>query len=143
MTKNFDRQRKMNTESGMILKVSFLVIVFLMIILTPGVAQNKKPRKKLKEWLQMADSLRLQLRQSADKGRMLQWGDSLLMAELSKSKMSEKKKQRFLKHYAKIQKRLSLSMTAVSFGVILSWLPIITRSSMIPIISPVPMPDGR
>ena len=49
MTKNFDRQRKMNTESGMILKVSFLVIVFLMIILTPGVAQNKKPRKKLKE----------------------------------------------------------------------------------------------
>lgn len=58
MTKNFDRQRKMNTESGMILKVSFLVVVFLMIILTPGVAQNKKPRKKLKEWLQMADSLR-------------------------------------------------------------------------------------
>ena len=56
----------------------------------------------------MADSLRLQLRQSADKGRMLQWGDSLLMAELSKSKMSEKKKQRFMKHYAKIQKRLSL-----------------------------------
>lgn len=108
MTKNFDRQRKMNTESGMILKVSFLVVVFLMIILTPGVAQNKKPRKKLKEWLLMADSLRLQLRQSADKGRMLQWGDSLLMAELSKSKMSEKKKQRFLKHYAKIQKRLSL-----------------------------------
>lgn len=39
---------------------------------------------------------------------MLQWGDSLLMAELSKSKMSEKKKQRFMKHYAKIQKRLSL-----------------------------------
>ena len=35
MTKNFDRQRKMNTESGMILKVSFLVVVFLMIILTP------------------------------------------------------------------------------------------------------------
>lgn len=98
MTKNFDRQRKMNTESGMILKVSFLVVVFLMIMLTPGVAQNKKPRKKLKEWLQMADSLRLQLRKSADKGRMLQWGDSLLMAELSKSKMSEKKKQRFLKH---------------------------------------------
>lgn len=57
MTKNFDRQRKMNTESGMILKTSFLVVVFLMIILTPGVAQNKKTRKKLKEWLQMADSL--------------------------------------------------------------------------------------
>ena len=51
MTKNFDRQRKMNTESGMILKASFLVVVFLMIILTPVVAQNKKPRKKLKEWL--------------------------------------------------------------------------------------------
>jgi hypothetical protein len=39
---------------------------------------------------------------------MLQWGDSLLMAELGKSKMSEKKKQRFMKHYAKIQRRLSL-----------------------------------
>ena len=95
----------------MTLKASFLVVVFLMGVLAPAIAQtrqNKKPRKKLKELLMMADSLRLQLRQSADRGRMLQWGDSLLMAELGKSKMSEKKKQRFMKHYVKIQRRLSL-----------------------------------
>ena len=81
------------------LKASFLV-VFSMGVLAPAIAQNgqnRKPRKKLKELLMMADSLRLQLRQSADRGRMLQWGDSLLMAELGKSKMSEKKLL-FLKH---------------------------------------------
>ena len=95
----------------MTLKASFLVVAFLMGVLAPAIAQtrqNKKPRKKLTELLLKADSLRLQLRQSADRGRMLQWGDSLLMAELGKSKMSEKKKQRFMKHYAKIQRRLSL-----------------------------------
>ena len=64
-------------------KASFLVGVFSMGVLAPVIAQNeqnRKPRKKLKELLMMADSLRLQLRQSADKGCMLQWGDSLLMA---------------------------------------------------------------
>ena len=54
----------------MTLKASFLVVVFLMGVLAPAIAQtrqNKKPRKKLKELLMMADSLRLQLRQSADR----------------------------------------------------------------------------
>lgn len=90
------------------LKASFLVVVFSMGVLAPAIAQNGQNRKPRKKLLMMADSLRLQLRQSADRGRMLQWGDSLLMAELGKSKMSEKKKQRFMKHYAKIQRRLSL-----------------------------------
>ena len=92
-------RRKMKTGSMVMLKASFLV-VFSMGVLAPAIAQNgqnRKPRKKLKELLMMADSLRLQLRQSADRGRMLQWGDSLLMAELGKSKMSEKKLL-FLKH---------------------------------------------
>ena len=92
----------------MALKALFLVVVFSIGVLSPAIAQNKqnrKPRKKLKELLMMADSLRLQLRQSADRGCMLQWGDSLLMTELGKSKMSEKKKQRFMKHYVKIQRR--------------------------------------
>ena len=91
-------------------------------VIAPANAQNKqnrKPRKKLKELLMMADSLRLQLRQSADRGRMLQWGDSLLMAELGKSKMSEKKKQRFMKHYA--------YTTANCSEEIHCWQPIITR----------------
>ena len=68
-------------------KASFLVVVFSMGVLAPAIAQNgqnRKPRKKLKELLMKADSLRLQLRQSADRGRMLQWGDSLLMAEYIK-----------------------------------------------------------
>lgn len=90
------------------LKVSFLVVALLVGIVAPATAQNKKPRKKLKELLLIADSLRLQLRQSADRGRMLQWGDSILMVELGKSKMSERKKQRFMKHYAKIQRRLKM-----------------------------------
>ena len=75
----------------MTLKASFLVGVFSMGTLAPVIAQNKqnkKPRKKLTELLLKADSLRLQLRQSADRGRMLQWGDSLLMAELGKSTRS-------------------------------------------------------
>lgn len=104
-------RRKMKTGSMVMVKASFLVVVFSMGVLAPAIAQNgqnRKPRKKLKELLMKADSLRLQLRQSADRGRMLQWGDSLLMAELGKSKMSEKKKQRFMKHYVKIQRRLSL-----------------------------------
>ena len=104
-------RRKMKIGSMMALKASFLVMVFSMGVIAPAIAQNKqnrKLRKKLKELLMMADSLRLQLRQSVDRGCMLQWGDSLLMTELGKSKMSEKKKQRFMKHYAKIQRRLSL-----------------------------------
>lgn len=104
-------RRTMKVGSMMALNVSLLVMVFSMGVLAPAIAQNKqnrKPRKKLKELLMKADSLRLHLRQSADRGCMLQWGDSLLMAELGKGKMSEKKKQRFMKHYVKIQRRLSL-----------------------------------
>lgn len=49
----------------MALNVSLLVMVFSMGVLAPAIAQNKqnrKPRKKLKELLMKADSLRLQLR---------------------------------------------------------------------------------
>lgn len=73
-----------------------------------AMAQSKKTHKKLHGLLLSADSLRLQLRQSADKGRMLQWGDSILMARLAKSKMSPRKKARIMKHYQKIQRRLHL-----------------------------------
>ena len=71
-------------------------------------AQMNKQRKKWREIIHIVDSIRYQLRQSADKGRMLQWGDSILVAELQKSKMSDKKKARFMKHYGKLQKRLAL-----------------------------------
>lgn len=71
-------------------------------------AQKNKQRKKWREIIHIVDSVRFQLRQSADKGRMLQWGDSILVAELQKSKMSDRKKARFMKHYGKLQKRLAL-----------------------------------
>lgn len=71
-------------------------------------AQKNKQRKKWREIIHIVDSIRYQLRQSADKGRMLQWGDSILVAELQKSKMSDRKKARFMKHYGKLQKRLAL-----------------------------------
>ncbi len=64
-------RRKMKIGSMMALKASFLVMVFSMGVIAPAIAQNKqnrKPRKKLKELLMMADSLRLLLRQSADRG---------------------------------------------------------------------------
>ena len=64
------------------LKVSLLALVLSVGMLAPASAQSKKPRKTFKQILLMADSLRLQLRHSADNGRMLQWGDSILMAEL-------------------------------------------------------------
>lgn len=69
-------RQKMKNGSLMMLKASLLVMVFSMGVIAPVIAQNKqnrKPRKKLKELLMMADSLRLQLRQSADRGCMLQW----------------------------------------------------------------------
>lgn len=71
-------------------------------------AQKNKQRKKWREIIHIVDSVRFQLRQSADKGRMLQWGDSILVVELQKSKMSDRKKARFMKHYGKLQKRLAL-----------------------------------
>ena len=38
---------------------------------------------------------------------MLQWTDSVIMAEINKSKMSEKRKQRYMRRHIKIQKRLA------------------------------------
>ncbi len=68
-------RRKMKIGSLMMLKASLLVMVFSMGVIAPAIAQNKqnrKPRKKLKDLLIMADSLRLRLRQSADRGFCIQ-----------------------------------------------------------------------
>lgn len=67
-----------------------------------------KPRKKLREILHVADSLRFELRKSADRGEMLQWGDSILMSELDKSQLSDKRKARIMKHYGKVRKHFAL-----------------------------------
>lgn len=88
-----------------------LLLLCLVVLPSFAMAQgddsNRKPRKKWREILQLADSVRLQIRQSADRGEMLQWGDSILMAELDKSKMSDKKKNKFMKYYSRLQSRLA------------------------------------
>lgn len=98
---------KRNNVYGMLLRALLLAVVMSFMAVGAAEAQEKKPRKKLKQLLCIADSLRKELRNSADRGQMLQWGDSIFMAELDKSRMSEKKKQRIMKHYSKIQRRLS------------------------------------
>ena len=90
----------------LMLLLCFLSMPSFVMAQTDGKA--KKSRRSWREYIQRADSLRLLLRQSADRGEMLQWGDSILMAELDKSNMSDKKKAKFMKHYGKIQKRLAL-----------------------------------
>lgn len=95
------------TSSLWLLRVVLLAATLSLAMPDVAIAQEKKPRRKFKAWLMRADSLRLELRRSADRGQMLQWTDSVIMAEINKSKMSEKRKQRYMRHHIKIQKRLA------------------------------------
>lgn len=95
------------TSSLWLLRVVLLAATLSLAMQDVAVAQEKKPRRKFKAWLMRADSLRLELRRSADRGQMLQWTDSIIMAEINKSKMSEKRKQRYMRCHIKIQKRLA------------------------------------
>lgn len=95
------------TSSLWLLRVVVLAATLSLAMPDAAIAQEKKPRRKFKAWLMRADSLRLELRRSADRGKMLQWTDSVIMAEINKSKMSEKRKQRYMRRHLKIQKRLA------------------------------------
>ena len=95
------------TSSLWILRVVVLAATLSLAMQDAAVAQEKKQRRKFKAWLMRADSLRLELRSSADRGQMLQWTDSVIMAEINKSKMSKKRKQRYMRRHIKIQKRLA------------------------------------
>lgn len=95
------------TSSLWLLRVVVLAATLSLAMQDAAIAQEKKPRRKFKAWLMRADSLRLELRRSADRGQMLQWTDSVIMAEINKSKMSEKRKQRYMRRHIKIQKRLA------------------------------------
>lgn len=95
------------TSSLWLLRVVVLAATLSLAMQDAAIAQEKKPRRKFKAWLMRADSLRLELRRSADRGQMLQWTDSVIMAEINKSKMSEKRKQRYMRRHLKIQKRLA------------------------------------
>lgn len=95
------------TSSLWLLRVVLLAATLSLVMPDAAVAQEKKPRRKFKAWLMRADSLRLELRRSADLGQMLQWTDSVIMAEINKSKMSEKRKHRYMRRHIKIQKQLA------------------------------------
>lgn len=95
------------TSSLWLLRVVVLAATLSLAMQDAAIAQEKKPRRKFKAWLMRADSLRLELRRSADRGQMLQWTDSVIMAEINKSKMSEKRKQRYMRRHIKIQKQLA------------------------------------
>lgn len=95
------------TSSLWLLRVVVLAATLSLAMPDAAIAQEKKTRRKFKAWLMRADSLRLELRRSADRGQMLQWTDSVIMAEINKSKMSEKKKLRYMRRHLKIQKRLA------------------------------------
>lgn len=63
--------------------------------------QHGKHRKRMKERLAIADSLRLELRKAADEGRMFQWGDSLLRERLGKGQIDS---ARYMKLQARLQR---------------------------------------
>lgn len=95
------------TSSLWLLRVVVLAATLSLAMQDAAIAQEKKPRRKFKAWLMRADSLRLELRRSADRGQMLQWTDSVIMAEINKSNISPKRKQHYMRRHLKIQKRLA------------------------------------
>lgn len=95
------------TSSLWLLRVVVLAATLSLAMPDAAIAQEKKPRRKFKAWLMRADSLRQELRRSADRGQMLQWTDSVIMAEISKSNISEKRKHRYMRRHIKIQKQLA------------------------------------
>ena len=62
-------------------------------------ATHDQRAARLRRHLEIADSLRLQMRKAADQGRLLLWGDSILRARLSKGEIDSAK-------YSRLQARL-------------------------------------
>ena len=91
-----------------------ILVCFLLLFSLPVMAQhvnqkanrgaqseNVRQKKSLSDKLRIADSLRLELRRHADKGMMLQWGNSLLRARLDSGKLDNKTFQRLRKRLYK------------------------------------------
>lgn len=83
-----------------------ILILILLLAVLPSAAQTKRQHKSFRQMISHIDSLRIELRHNADRGRALQWADSLLMSELEQSGMSEKRKLRLMKHYSKVRRHL-------------------------------------
>lgn len=54
----------------------------------------------------LVDSLRLQMRQAADNGRLLQWGDSLIRLKRRQGTLDSAKYQHHIQHLQRVDKRL-------------------------------------
>lgn len=93
-----------------------IIILLCLLAVLPSAAQNKRRHRSLRHTIERIDSLRLQLRHNADRGRMLQWGDSLLMAEMEQSGMSKKRKLRLMKHYSKVRRHLQQADRRLFWG---------------------------
>lgn len=84
--------------------LSLIILTLIMLAPQTASAQNNKTQRlirRAKSRLELADSLRLQLRKAADEGRMLQWGDSLMRMMLKRGEMdsaSYAKRYKRLKH---------------------------------------------
>ncbi len=91
----------------LILKVAIFAVAMWLAMPCNISAQEKKPRRTFREKLQHADSLRLALRHSSEKGQMLRWADSLFIARVCSSNMSEKKKSRLMRRHLKRQAKLA------------------------------------
>ena len=85
--------------------VLFLVMLLgcsgLLLAQNTADVQHGKHRKRMKERLAIADSLRQELRKAADEGRMFQWGDSLLRERLGKGQIDS---ARYMKLQARLQR---------------------------------------
>lgn len=83
--------------------------LLLIILSMPCFAQKDKSSwKKLshKERLQLADSLRREMRHAADEGRLLIWGDSLLRANHENGKISQRRYEKLRKRLVRIDRKL-------------------------------------
>ena len=94
-------------RGSIILKVAIIAAAMWLAMPCNISAQEKKPRRTFREKLQHADSLRLALRHSSEKGQMLRWADSLFIARVCSSNMSEKKKSRLMRRHLKRQAKLA------------------------------------
>lgn len=105
-------------------KTALLTLLALLLTAAPAPAQDtatvavqesaapaqptaRRQRLTVRRALELADSVRLRLRQSADEGRMLQWADSLLSDAVERSHWTTRHKERFMRRYARVQRRLA------------------------------------
>jgi len=93
------------------LSISKTLLIFILACIPCAVtlAQTTKDRRgmgKLRQKLEIADSMRLAMRRAADEGRLLQWGDSLLRTRLSRGEINEQRYEKLQARLRRVDRRL-------------------------------------